>query len=317
LNVEFRTPNFDIQPMVKNVLLAGGTGLLGRRIAALLRERGHTVRLLTRTPRGPDQFRWDPAGGEIDLAAFDGGLHAVVNLAGESIADGRWTAARRRRIVDSRVESARLLAAAFEEAGIRPAVYVSASAIGYYGDSGERRMTEGDQPVDASFMTQVCQAWEAAAGEVAALGIRTVIFRIGIVLSLEGGALPEVARPLRFGLGPYFGDGKAWWSWVHIDDLAQAFLWAIEHPEASGVFNLVAPEPVRNKPLVDAIARAMDRRVLPTPAPAFALRLALGDMSAVVLNSNLVSSDKLQQAGFGFRFRQLDAALVDLYAKAD
>lgn len=294
------------------ILLAGGTGLIGARLAEMLREKGHTVRLLTRSPKGENQFGWNPAAGILDEAALRN-VDFVINLAGAGIADKRWTAARKREIVESRVQSARTLRDALSRLGIRPKAYLSASAIGYYGNSGERRMTEADAPVDDSFMVECCRQWEAAADEVATLGIRTVKFRIGVVLAKEGGALAEFVKPLRFGLGGYFADGQAWYSWIHLDDVCRFFIWAIENSSIEGVFNAVAPQPVRNKDLVKAIAKAMRQPAIFAPGPAFAMRLALGEMSAVILNSNLVSAEKAIQAGFQFQYPGLATALDQIF----
>ena len=295
-------------------LLAGGSGLIGQRLAELLRAKSHNVRLLTRSPKGPDQFGWDTDKGTLDEKALQG-VDYVINLAGEGIADKRWTEERKRAIIESRVKSARLLRDTFERTGFRPKAYLSASAIGYYGDSGERRMNEADAPVDDSFMVQCCQAWEQAADEVAALGIRTVKFRIGVVLAKEGGALLEFIKPLRFGIGIYFADGQAWYSWIHRNDLCRTFVWAIENEAIAGVFNAVAPLPERLKTLVQATAEAMHKNALIMPVPAFALKLALGEMSAVVLNSNLVVADKIQAAGFVFEYPKLPAALQQIFIK--
>lgn len=294
------------------VLLAGGTGLIGQHLAAMLREKNYEVRTLTRTPKGSGQYAWNPAAGTLDEAALQG-VDAVINLAGAGIAERRWTAARKRDIIQSRVQSARTLRSAFERTGQKPRVYLSASAIGYYGNSGERRMTETDAPVGGGFMVDCCSQWEAAADEVAALGIRTVKFRIGIVLAKEGGALAEFVKPLYFGLGAYFADGKAWYSWIHRDDVCRLFLWAIENQAVEGVYNAVAPHPVRNKDLVKAIARARRRPAIIAPAPAFALRLVLGEMSEAVLNSNLVAADKVNKAGFEFRYPEIGGALAEIF----
>ncbi|MEO6760105.1 MAG: TIGR01777 family oxidoreductase [Saprospiraceae bacterium] len=296
------------------VLIAGGTGLIGGRLTELLRLRSYTVRLLSRSPNGKEQFAWDPEKGTIDAAAL-ADVDYVINLAGAGIADQRWTEARKREIIDSRVQSTRLLRANFERLKIRPKAYLSASAIGYYGNSGERRMREIDQPVEESFMVQCCRAWEEVADEVAALGIRTVKFRIGVVLAKEGGALLEFIKPLRFGIGAYFADGRAWYSWIHRNDLCRAVLWAIENEDISGVYNAVAPLPERNKPLAQAAAKAMHKSVLMAPVPAFALRLALGEMADVVLNSNLISAEKIQAAGFVFEYPDLANALRHILGK--
>lgn len=297
------------------MLLAGGTGLIGSRLQTLLREKGHAVRLLTRTPHGENQYAWDPERGMLDAAALSGGVQAVVNLAGAGIAERRWTAARKRAIVESRTKSAALLREAFQQGNQRPEVYVSASAIGYYGASGEQLVHEHDAPAGGGFLVETCRAWENAADEVAALGIRTVKLRIGIVLDQTGGALREIVRPMRFGLAAYFGDGRAWYSWIHRDDVCRAILWAIENQGVEGVFNAVAPNPVRNRDLVKSAAKVRRRPAILAPAPVFALRLLLGEMADAILQSNRVSAEKLLQAGFSFQHPQLDDALAEIFPR--
>ncbi|HNL38674.1 MAG: TIGR01777 family oxidoreductase [Saprospiraceae bacterium] len=298
--------------MNKLVVLAGGSGFIGSRLQTLLKEQGYTVRVLTRKPRGAGQFAWDPDSGVMDEAALEG-VSAVINLAGAGIADGRWTPARKKDLIDSRVSSARLLREAFQRSGARPAVYVSASAIGFYGNSGEQLMRETDPPVTGGFLSDTCRLWENAADEVATLGIRTVKFRIGVVLDKSGGALKEIARPLYFGLGAYFADGKAWYSWIHRDDLCRALIFALENESLAGVYNAVAPHPERIKPLVKAAARALGRPALFAPVPAFALRLLFGEMADTILFSNLVSAEKLQAAGFRFQFPELEGAMKEIF----
>ena len=293
-------------------LLAGGSGLIGSRLAAMLREQGHSVRLLSRHAHGAGEYAWDPAKGVLDDAALEG-VDYIINLAGAGIADRRWTASRKRELIESRVQSTRVLVQALQRSGLRPKAWVSASAIGFYGNSGEQIMQETDTPVDRSFMVHCCEEWENVVDEAAALGIRTVKLRIGVVLAKEGGALAEFVKPLRFGLGAYFGNGKAWYSWIHHDDVCRAFIWALDHPEVSGVWNAVAPHPVRNKALVQAIARAMRQPALIVPAPAFVMRLMFGEMSAVILNSNNISAEKIQQAGFQFQYPDLDGALQAIF----
>lgn len=297
----------------QTTLIAGGSGMIGIRLAEILRAKGHAVRLLSRTPKGEGQFYWDPASGEIDADALQG-VDYVVNLAGAGIADKRWTAARKQELVESRVKSATLLYQSVQRLKKRPKAYLSASGIGYYGNSGERWMREEDASPDQSFLAECCQKWESAAGNMAQLGLRTVIFRIGVVLAKEGGALAEIARPLRFGLGAYFGDGKAWWSWVHLGDVCRAMTWGIEDQGVTGTFNLVSPGLVRGKDLVVATTKAMKQPAVFLPVPAFALRLYFGEMSAVILNSNRVSSEKLTRMGFDFKWPELDDALRDIFA---
>lgn len=294
------------------VLLAGGSGFIGSRLAEMLREKGYTVRFLSRKPKGDGQYAWNPAAETIDDRALQG-VDYIANLAGANIADRRWTAARKREIIGSRVQSARTLRDAFERTGAKPKAYLSPSGIGYYGNSGERWMRETDPPVGDGFMVECCRQWEAAADEVAALGIRTVKLRIGLVLAREGGALAEFVKPLRFGIGGYFADGQAWYSWVHRDDVCRFFIWAMENQRVEGVYNVAAPHPVRNRDLVKAAAKAMRQPALFIPAPAFALRVALGEMSTAILNSNRIASEKAMQAGFSFQYPELEQALKQIF----
>lgn len=298
--------------MSKTILLAGGTGLIGTRLQTLLRKKGHTVRILTRTPKNQGEYAWDPLQGKIDDAAVQG-VDAVINLAGAGIADGRWTPARKRLLIDSRVESARVLRDALQRNKVTLQAYVSASAQGIYGDTGEELVYEDHAPGKSGFMPECCIAWENAAETVSALGIRTVVLRIGIVLAMEGGALAEVIKPLRLGAGGFFADGKAWWSWIHRDDLCEMFIWALENPKAEGIYHAVAPHPERNLPLVKATAKAMKQPAIFAPAPAFALKLALGEMAAVILNSNRLSAEKVIAAGFHFKFTHLEGALGEIF----
>ena len=300
--------------MSLKILLAGGTGFIGTRLAELLCEKGHTVRVLTRTPRGAGQFAWNPAAGTIDDEAVCD-THIVINLAGAGIADKRWTPARKQLLIDSRVQSAQVLRAAFQRLRHLPKAYLASSAIGYYGNSGESWMTEEDAPADKSFMVECCAAWEQAAETIAALGVRTVVFRTGIVLDKQGGALRELIKPLRFGIGGYFADGQAWYSWIQLDDVCRMFLWAIENTEVDGVFNAVAPHPARNLELVKAVARAMRRPVIFAPAPVFALRLVFGEMADTILFSTRVSPEKIIGAGFHFQYPELSAALAHIFRK--
>lgn len=298
--------------MGKTVLIAGGSGFIGVRLIELLQAQGHSVRLLTRTPRANNHFGWDPSAGRIDDAALQG-VQVVINLAGAGIAEKRWTPARKQLIVDSRVQSAGVLREAFQRLKHLPDAYLAASAIGYYGNSGGRWMTEEDPPADQGFLSTSTVEWEAATERIGALGVRTVALRIGIVLERDGGALREIIRPLRFGLGAYFADGRAWYSWIHRDDVCRLFLWAMENAPAEGIYNAVAPYPVRNRELVRATARAMGRHALFAPVPAFALRLMLGEMADVVLNSTRVSAGKILSAGFLFRYPTVEEALQHIF----
>ncbi len=298
--------------MAKTVLVAGGSGFIGSRLVERLQAEGHRVRLLTRTPRAEHHFGWNPADGQIDDEAVRG-ADVVINLAGAGIAEKRWTPERKKLIISSRVDSARVLGQAFRRLQHLPQAYLAASAIGYYGNSGERLMTENDSPADQGFLSTSTVAWEQATETIAAMGIRAVALRIGIVLERSGGALREIIRPLHWGIGAYFGDGQAWYSWIHRDDVCRMFLWAMDTTGAEGIYNAAAPNPVRNRELVRATARAMGRRALLMPAPVLALRALLGEMADVVLNSTRVSADKVRREGFSFQFPTLEEALADIF----
>jgi uncharacterized protein (TIGR01777 family) len=298
----------------KTILIAGGTGMIGSRLAGMLRESGHQVRILSRSTKQPGVYAWDPSAGQMDDAALDG-VDYVVNLAGAGIADGRWTAARKQLIRDSRIQASETLATAFIRSGMRPRAYIGASAIGYYGNTGDQWNVETDPPGSEGFMPPVCVDWERSHAAVAGLGIRTVVPRIGVVLDKSGGALPEIMRPVRIGVGTYFADGQAWYAWIHILDVCRFMVYALEQEALSGVYNAVAPHPVRNKALVSAVAEAMGRSVWTAPAPALALRMMLGEMADVVLNSNRVSAEKTLKSGFLFTFPQLKEALTDIFSR--
>lgn len=298
---------------MSTVLIAGGSGLIGRRLSQMLQEQGHDVLHLSRRSR-PDAaipaYRWAPREGHIDDAAI---LRAdyVINLAGAGIADKPWTKARKQLIIDSRVEGARLLLSAFGRLQHFPKAYISSAAIGYYGERGGQWVDEGSAPGEG-FLPESCIAWEAAIGEVASAGVRTVGIRIGIVLSTQGGALEKMLLPFQLRIGTYFGDGSQWYSWIHIDDLCRMFIKAMEDDSMQGFYNGVAPNPVSNKTLTEGLRDALGNRAAIAPVPAFALRLAMGEMADVVLLSTRVRSAKIEAAGFHFSFPTLDEALKDL-----
>jgi len=299
-----------------SILLAGGTGLIGSRLSRLLQQQGHKVSLLSRraSHSGPvPVYEWDPDRGVIDHEAVRR-ADVVINLAGAGIADARWTDARKREIIDSRVNSARLLLDSFRHTGHTPQCYLSSAAIGYYGDRRDTILGENAAP-GRGFLAESCVEWEKAVQEIASAGIRAVAFRIGIVLSTQGGALEKMLMPARLGAGTYFGDGSQWYSWIHIDDVCRLFLHAIEHPDMVGTYNAVAPNPTPNKAFAAALMQAMNRPQILIPAPAFALRFAMGEMADVVLNSSRVSSKKTEQTGFRFDFPELEPAILDLLVR--
>lgn len=296
------------------ILIAGGSGLIGRRLSQILQEKGHQVRLLSRTPQritGFPAYKWDVDRFIIDPASLVG-VDYIINLAGEGIADKRWTRRRRAQIIRSRADSARLLAKAMMDAPQKPQAYISSAAIGFYGNRADSLLQEDDRP-GQGFLAESCQAWEDSIAMVKNSSlIRTVALRIGIVLSTRGGALEKMLLPLRFFIAAYFGSGNQWYSWIHIDDLCRMFVFAIENKELEGTYNAVAPEPQRNKPLTASLVRISGKKALLLPAPAFVLRLFMGEMADVVLSSTRVSAKKILDAGFSFQFPNLGPALADL-----
>ncbi len=297
------------------VLITGGSGLIGQHLTALLLHHGYKVIHLSRSAHSGDvpTYQWDIGQGQIDERAIQQADH-IIHLAGAGIADKRWTKARQQVILDSRVQSTALLAKALQSVDHQVKSFISASAIGYYGDRNAEWLTEESDPGQDGFLEEVCVAWEKAVDEVTTLGVRTVKIRIGVVLAREGGALPKLVQPMRFGLATYFGDGQQYYSWIHVEDLARQFLFAIEQEHLRGVYNAVAPNPITNKAFTKAVRSGLPQTALLLPAPSFALRLALGQMADAVLYSARVSADKIQKAGFSYKWTSVAEAVRDLYS---
>lgn len=298
----------------KRVVVAGGTGLVGRPLVRALTEQGARVTVLS---RNPDQLVL-PAGataqGWEDLPGLLEGAEAVLNLAGEGIADKRWTTARKAAILDSRIGATARLVGAMRACAQPPAVLVNASAIGYYGARGEQAVDELAAP-GSGFLADVCQAWEAEAMEAKALGARVALLRIGVVLAREGGALPKMVLPVRCYAGCKLGSGAQGLSWIHLDDLVAMFLEAARNPAWRGAFNGTAPEPLSNEAFTGLIAKRLHRPLLPVPGflTAAALKLLLGDLAeALLLQGAFVLPVRAQAMGFRFRFATAKAALKDL-----
>lgn len=291
------------------IAITGSSGLIGVALTRALRARGdEVVRLVRRTPKGPDEVRWSPTERSVDLEALEG-VRAMVHLAGENIADGRWTDARKRSIRDSRVLGTEAVAKAAADLGTRP-VLISASAIGIYGDRGETSLSEDASPGEG-FLAEVCVAWEAAAEEARQAGIRVVHPRIGIVLAKEGGALAKMVPPFRLGVGGVLGSGRQYMSWVHLDDLVAMLLHSIDDARFEGPFNAVAPAAVTNAELTKALGRALHRPTV-FSVPRFAARLAFGAELAeeALLASARVVPERLTSLGFTWRYKSIDEALA-------
>ena len=299
------------------VLISGGTGLIGSRLSEMLIDAGYEVALLSREPAKSSHYRafgWNPAADAIDAAAIPY-ADFVINLAGSSVADGKWTNERKRDIMGSRLSGLALLQHELAKPGHHVRAVISASAIGIYGDAGAALLTEEMPPglPTHDFLADVANQWELAAAPVAALGIRTVIPRIGVVLSAKGGALPQIARPVKLGAGAALGNGQQYVSWIHIDDICRLFMTMLEDESWRGTYNAVAPNPVTNADLTKALAAVLHRPLLLPKVPAFGLKLAMGEMSEIVLASQRVSAAKVLAQGFRFEYPELAGALEALY----
>jgi len=299
------------------VLVTGSTGLVGNALVNDLRRAGHIVCRLVRpetrvdsqaAPAGFD-VRWNPATGELGGAAV--GADAVVNLGGASIADGRWTTERKKLLRTSRVDSTAALVKALAKMAARPRVLISASAIGYYGNRGDEVLNEGSAP-GTGFLSEIAKDWEAEARKAEVLGIRVVLARFGVVLAKQGGALSKMAQPFRLGVGGRIGSGQQWMSWVGLEDAVGIVKLALEDGNLRGLVNVVSPAPVRNADFTAALAEALHRPAF-FPAPAFALRLALGEMAdALLLSSQRVVPEQLQRVGYSFIHGDLGSGLASL-----
>jgi uncharacterized protein len=301
------------------ILVTGSTGLVGRALVSELKLTGHTVCRLVRPEtnkaavRGSEGFdvTWNPATGELGAAAV--GADAVVNLAGASVAKGRWTAGRKKELRRSRVDSTRALVQALSKMAARPRVLVSASAIGFYGNRGDEILSEQSSP-GSDFLSELAQEWETEAEKGETMGIRVVRARFGVILGRDGGALPQMARPFRLGVGGKIGSGQQWMSWISLEDVVGVLQLTLENSTVSGAVNVVSPQPVRNEEFTVALAKALHRPAH-FPAPAFALRLMLGEMAdALLLSSQRVAPAQLEKLGYKFLHADLSANLSQLFS---
>ncbi len=286
--------------------------MIGVKLSRLLRDNGHQVYHVSRSKREDDEFPafiWDLAKGYLEDGALDG-MEAIIHLAGANVGEGRWTSSRKKAIMDSRTLSSELLLSHISKQAIKPKVFISASAVGYYGAyTGDTLLTESSQAGN-DFLAEVCQQWEAKIAPIENMGIRLVTLRIGVVLSREGGALPKILEPP---VAAPIGSGAQYMSTIHINDLVQLFQFGLENEGISGIYNAVAPEPSTNREFTQWAANASNKVYVPIAVPGFLLKIALGEMSQIVLGGNKVSCDKLIQAGFQFEFTGVKAALSDLF----
>lgn len=298
-----------------NILITGSTGLIGTALIKFLAEHGHHVTRLVRSPRPMREptVQWNPATGSLNPNELEG-FDAVVHLAGESIAGGRWTAAKKARIVDSRVKGTRLLSETLAKLSQPPKVLVCASAIGYYGNRGDEMLRE-ESGSGSGFLPEVCRAWEGAAAPAEKKGIRTVKLRAGIVLSTAGGALAKLLLPFKMGVGGIVGNGKQYWSWISFDDLLGAYHHALITESLHGPANAVAPAPVTNHEFTKTLGRVLSRPTI-FPLPALAARLMLGEMAdELLLASARIEPARLLASGYKFKHGNLEHALREALGK--
>ena len=298
---------------MKHILITGGSGLIGSTLAQSLTEDGHAVTILSREPgrhrdRLPGQVNWVK---HLEDIADDDPIDQVVNLAGEQIVGKRWTDARKQRIRESRIDLTRNLMAFLAGRSQPPAVIVSGSAIGYYGDQGDKILNESAPPA-GDFGARLCVDWEAAAIDSAPSGSRVCLIRTGLVMARHGGMLEQLLLPFKLGLGARLGDGRQWMSWIHIDDQVAVIRFLLDQEQLSGAFNLTAPEPVTNAVFTKSLGNALNRPTF-LFAPASAIRFGLGEAADLLLGGQRVIPENLQQAGFRFRFQSLSDALADLF----
>ena len=288
------------------VVISGASGLIGSELVPALRASGHEViRLVRREVAGTDEVAWNPATGSLDAHLLEG-VDGIVNLSGENIGQ-RWTASRKREILESRLAATGLLARTAAALDPRPSVFVSAGGVGVYGDRGDEIVTE-ESTLGSGFEADVVRAWEAAAAPARDAGIRVVNFRQGVVLAKEGGALARMLLPFKLGVGGRVGSGKQWWSWVAIDDVTAAYGFVLGH-EIDGVVNLTAPNPVTNAQFADALGKALGRPTI-LPTPAFAIRALFGEMGEdVLLCGRRALPARLIESGFDFSAPTIDTAL--------
>ena len=297
------------------ILISGASGLVGMALVTDLRSQGHSVARLVRPGSVPSSgdIAWDPITATIDVSAMEA-ADAVVNLSGASIAQGRWTPARRAVIRSSRIDTTRVLVDALSSLRQKPRVFVCASAIGFYGDRGDEILTESSA-IGTDFLSPLVGDWEAEAIRAEAAGIRTVLLRFGVILSSEGGALPQMLMPFKFGLGGRLGSGKQWMSWVALEDAVGIICSSITNEDLAGPLNVVAPNPLTNSDFT-RVAASVLRRPAIFAAPEFALRIALGEMAdALLLTSQRVIPERLMATGYSFRLPEFEAALRSILAR--
>ena len=299
---------------MSKILIAGGTGLIGKAISEILLANGHKIGMLSRSENLKAEiprFKWNLKENYIDPKALDG-VEYIINLAGASVADRPWTKKRKELIINSRTQGNRLIASHIKNGSLSLKKYISASAIGFYGDRGNEKLSE-DSSHGSDFLSDCCVQWEQAIKTIEETGTPTTIIRVGLVLSNDGGAFQKIMLSAKFGLGTYFGTGKQIYSWIHIKDIANMFVWALENESSVGTYNGTAPHPIDNKQLVKGIMNI--KGGLSLPVPSILLKTGMGELSTALLNSSAVYPEKALRDGFKFQFSEIESALKELLSK--
>ncbi len=299
---------------VKNILITGGSGLLGRHLVKKFQNKGHQVAILSRNPKiikGVSAFYWNPEKHEIDDRSLIG-VNIIIHLAGESIARERWTDQRKQQIIASRVSSIALLYKVLRETNMSVEAVISASAVGYYGDRGDELLHE-ESGQGVGFLADCCRKWEDAVDEGSKMGYRVVKLRIGLLLTKEGGALVAFERLIRNFIGTDLGSGRQWYPWIHLDDLLEIFVKSIENTTYQGAYNACAPFPVRNHEFMRELGEILHRPIWPINVNKLMLRVVLGEKSILVLMSTNTSSRRLEKQGYHFKYRKITDALNQIY----
>ncbi|MBD1366917.1 TIGR01777 family protein [Mucilaginibacter sp. ZT4R22] len=300
--------------MNKNILITGGSGLLGKQLTEELLSKGHTVSHLSRSKgKNPKvkTFLWDVEKGQIDEHCIDG-VDTIIHLAGAGIADKRWTEERKREIVESRTRSIGLVYELMKAKANRVHTVISASGVGYYSNRGDVVLTEESEPAH-DFIGTCCIDWEKAVDEGKELGLRVLKFRTGVVLTTDGGALPQLAMPIKFGIGSALGTGKQWIPWIHHRDVLDMYMLVLDDEKLTGVYIMAAPNPVTNADLTKAVARQLKRPLWAPKVPALLIKLLFGEMATIVLGSTRISAQKIMDAGFKFQYPDITSALQEIY----
>lgn len=296
---------------MKKILITGATGLIGRRLTALLLAKGYAVNTLGRSRS--NSFIWNIEKGEIDAKAFEG-VSAIIHLAGAGVADKRWSDERKEEIISSRVNSAKLIFDFLKKNKHEVKTFISASAVGYYGDCGNEVVTERRKPGEG-FLSEVCRQWEQSAKQFSKLEVREVRCRIGIVLAKKGGALPELTRTMPLGVAAYFAKSNLYYPWIHLDDVCGIMIHALENDSVTGAYNTTAPVTLLMKDLMQEIVAAKNSKAILVPTPPLALKFAMGEMSEMLLGSQRCSADKIIDSGFRFKFADIHSALQNIFTK--